>query len=564
MSAPGFPVALPAGLALRGDPLSPSSSGAASRGRCVVAARAFPAGRTVARFDDSPAVVATPDTPRLAQTCSYCLAVGGDAAGAAAGPRLRACTACRAARYCSVACQRADWRGAHGRGECSALRRAAGSGAAEGPPRVLPTPVRALVQVLVRPAALAAVAGAMEGHAARVRAAAPDRWAAMELQARAALHYLGREAGPREVAEAVDVLCKLEVNSFNRFDADFGQSGIYVNPALAMVNHSCVPNAFVQFTGRAALLRAYRDIAEGEEIEISYIECAWPRPQRQQALRSRYFFDCACRRCADDLDVYQVCRAHPGLELNAFSLVPDPDALRHPPIQPPSDLLRRTIDDIYPACSAPLQERDPAERPGQLRRRWKMCAPLREAGLFAVEPLTQVLVDAGAYFAEQSNYAYSLAIACFLALRSDPYREPMPFSGPRAKGMLMIAKLLALTASETSPASGGAGAASLPARISQALSKMDQATMCQTVLAMVVHYFPDTYSKEWLVYRQARDLLDDLESLPGRETENALVRAFAAKPSGPEEARFFETAVLRPIQVLAQFALEGMDVDFDS
>ena len=38
-----------------------------------------------------------------------------------------------------------------------------------------------------------------------------------------------------------------------------------------MLNHSCVPNAFVQFAGRKALLRAYQAIKEGEEVEISYI-----------------------------------------------------------------------------------------------------------------------------------------------------------------------------------------------------------------------------------------------------------------------------------------------------
>ena len=38
-----------------------------------------------------------------------------------------------------------------------------------------------------------------------------------------------------------------------------------------MVNHSCVPNAFVQFVDRRALLKAYQAIKEGEEVEISYI-----------------------------------------------------------------------------------------------------------------------------------------------------------------------------------------------------------------------------------------------------------------------------------------------------
>jgi SET domain-containing protein len=44
-----------------------------------------------------------------------------------------------------------------------------------------------------------------------------------------------------------------------------------MHPTLAMVNHSCVPNAVVAFTGRKAFLRALRSMKSGEEIEISYI-----------------------------------------------------------------------------------------------------------------------------------------------------------------------------------------------------------------------------------------------------------------------------------------------------
>lgn len=38
-----------------------------------------------------------------------------------------------------------------------------------------------------------------------------------------------------------------------------------------MANHSCVPNALVQFVGRKAVLTAERPIKAGDEIEISYI-----------------------------------------------------------------------------------------------------------------------------------------------------------------------------------------------------------------------------------------------------------------------------------------------------
>lgn len=51
---------------------------------------------------------------------------------------------------------------------------------------------------------------------------------------------------------------------------DLGEVGIFLEPTLAMTNHSCVPNAMVQFVGRKAVLRAETPIKAGDEIEISY------------------------------------------------------------------------------------------------------------------------------------------------------------------------------------------------------------------------------------------------------------------------------------------------------
>lgn len=51
---------------------------------------------------------------------------------------------------------------------------------------------------------------------------------------------------------------------------DLGQVGIFLEPTLAMANHSCIPNALVQFMGRKAILRAEMPIKAGDEIEISY------------------------------------------------------------------------------------------------------------------------------------------------------------------------------------------------------------------------------------------------------------------------------------------------------
>lgn len=64
---------------------------------------------------------------------------------------------------------------------------------------------------------------------------------------------------------------QIQTNAFDRTDVDTGQAGIFLHPTLAMVNHSCVPNAAVSFTGRQAILRAELPIEEGDEITISYI-----------------------------------------------------------------------------------------------------------------------------------------------------------------------------------------------------------------------------------------------------------------------------------------------------
>ncbi|KAF3056002.1 SET domain and MYND-type zinc finger protein 6 [Daldinia childiae] len=558
-------VTLPPGIIL--SPPSPS------RGRSILASQFFSPGAVIAVFthgEGAPSI-AIPDNPHLARTCHYCLAIASDQDLRYISPvRVRACTGCRTVYYCTPACQKADWALAHGRGECKAFRRVRAPDPAESQEetnpdhKVLPTPVRALVQVLVRPEMQAAVVD-MEGHVETVRTTDPDvAWAGIELQARAALHYLNREMSKSNLAEAMEIVCKLKVNSFNRLDADINQSGTYFNPALAMINHSCVPNAFVQFVGRKAILHAFREIREGEEIEISYIECTLHRSHRQQALQTRYHFTCLCPRCKDNLDIYQVCQRYPHLELNTFSLAPDLDKIRHHPAKEHlNSSLQQYIEEIYPNCTESLQGLTLPEKSKQLRQRWKTCERLRQAELYAVEPLTQVIVDANIYFCEQSNFQYALAVSCFLALNSDPYRGPMPFFGPRVKGMFMVAKLLANTASMP-PSASSDSTRSLSARISQALGKMDQATMCQAILAMVIHYCPAAHSEEWQIYHQAKDVLDDLESIPGRETENALINAFVGNLNNSEEPRFFTIAVLKPIQTLAGFALEVMDTEFGS
>ena len=70
------------------------------------------------------------------------------------------------------------------------------------------------------------------------------------------------------------------------------------------LNHSCAPNAHafkrkdVDTDGSAVIL-AKQDIADGDEVLLSYIDESMPYHERQAALKD-YGFTCACTRCSAD------------------------------------------------------------------------------------------------------------------------------------------------------------------------------------------------------------------------------------------------------------------------
>ncbi|VTJ55188.1 Hypothetical predicted protein [Marmota monax] len=74
-------------------------------------------------------------------------------------------------------------------------------------------------------------------------------------------------------------------------------TGIF--PVVSLLNHSCSPNTSMSFTSTVATIRAAQRIRKGQEI----LHCYGPHQnrmgvaERQQKLRSQYFFDCSCPAC---------------------------------------------------------------------------------------------------------------------------------------------------------------------------------------------------------------------------------------------------------------------------
>ncbi|XP_011496156.1 PREDICTED: SET and MYND domain-containing protein 5 [Ceratosolen solmsi marchali] len=81
-------------------------------------------------------------------------------------------------------------------------------------------------------------------------------------------------------------------------------SGLYITQSK--LNHSCVPNATVEFpySNNILTIRAARDIKPQEEICITYLdECQLERSRhsRQKALSSLYLFSCKCAKCEEQV-----------------------------------------------------------------------------------------------------------------------------------------------------------------------------------------------------------------------------------------------------------------------
>ncbi|XP_001504392.4 SET and MYND domain-containing protein 4 isoform X1 [Equus caballus] len=74
-------------------------------------------------------------------------------------------------------------------------------------------------------------------------------------------------------------------------------TGIF--PVVSLLNHSCSPNTSMSFVSTVATVRASQRIGKGQEI----LHCYGPHEsrmgvaERQQKLRSQYFFDCTCPAC---------------------------------------------------------------------------------------------------------------------------------------------------------------------------------------------------------------------------------------------------------------------------
>lgn len=107
--------------------------------------------------------------------------------------------------------------------------------------------------------------------------------------------YLGEE-----IAETL--VGKISANAFGVADGEQVPLGLGLYPRGAALNHSCRPNCvqtfrFARGETPQLVLTLCRDVREGEEITISYIDSSQPTDRRREELRRGYRFSCQCPKC---------------------------------------------------------------------------------------------------------------------------------------------------------------------------------------------------------------------------------------------------------------------------
>ncbi|KAH7326602.1 hypothetical protein B0I35DRAFT_423149 [Stachybotrys elegans] len=337
-----------------------------------------------------------------------------------------------------------------------------------------------------------------------------------------------------------------------------------------MANHSCIPNATVQFAGRYAILRADAPLQSGQEIEISYTDVTYPLSKRRDAL-DWYYFDCQCPRCLQDLNVYQAAALEPSttLKLNEFSVVPSlASKIRNHPATKVPDIIATAQDAAEKLVHliTPQEDGEPAVLRAELQQKYTQCRPLVAHELWAVPPLSHILMDVTRYYSSQHAWSFALVVACLEATASNPYQYVPPFETPRVRVLYMIAKLLSNTAAEC----GGCPPtnklksldAALTKEITAALWEIDQIALCQMLLIMVIKAAPAGYEAHWPMTTMAKTMLDEISILPGRNDEQSIINEWANSPGSERSRAFFEYAVVQPMERLSAFGRDVLRKEF--
>lgn len=78
--------------------------------------------------------------------------------------------------------------------------------------------------------------------------------------------------------------------------------GLGIYKCLSRLNHSCAPNLEVEYFGNnIARIRVLREVEEGVQATIAYVDENLPFNERQNYLLEKYNFVCRCTKCMEEV-----------------------------------------------------------------------------------------------------------------------------------------------------------------------------------------------------------------------------------------------------------------------
>ncbi|XP_066533335.1 N-lysine methyltransferase SMYD2-B-like [Hoplias malabaricus] len=206
---------------------------------------------------------------------------------------LAKCGKCKNAFYCNVECQKGDW--SMHKLECSAM-------CAFGESWCPSETVRLVARIIARMKAQKERSPSEKLLSLRDMVANMDKLDnekrdMNEADIAGLHHFYSKHLEFPDHQGLLNLFAQVNCNGFTVEDEELSHLGSAVFPDVALMNHSCCPNAIVTYKGTLAEVRAVQDVAQGDEIYTSYIDLLYPTEDRIERLRESYYFSCDCKEC---------------------------------------------------------------------------------------------------------------------------------------------------------------------------------------------------------------------------------------------------------------------------
>jgi len=213
--------------------------------------------------------------------CDYCFSEA---------EKLFKCSKCKFVSYCGRECQSGDWK-IH-KHECKCLVKVA----PKQPPDICRLVSHLLFKYFTSNKKTSANPSEIEALTDNRGRVTNSRKEAFFTFSGVLFDYL-KGCSFTDDADIYGLLCRISSNSFTITNSELNSLGTGLYKTSSFLNHSCDPNVVAIFNGTKIHIRTIKEVQEGEELFLSYINLLATTKHRQSELMDGYMFTCSCTKC---------------------------------------------------------------------------------------------------------------------------------------------------------------------------------------------------------------------------------------------------------------------------